>query len=142
MKKLKLLFLLILAIFLGLVIWDNWTFFSTKHALTINLKFRMYQLPEIENGLYLIGCFLIGFLVAYFGSLMARFRSKKAQKELILAVTEQKEAISSLKSEVEFLQRNSAKPKPVSTPESSQDQETVTNDDTTAVSPEPTVAQE
>lgn len=121
MKKIKIILILILVSALSLIIIENWSFFSTKHSISVFFKFNAfdkfinlfdYELPAIANGLYLLGCFLVGYLVASFSGLMTKFKANKIVKNLNSTVASQQEKLSSLRSEVEFLQRNSARPSP------------------------------
>ena len=109
MKKFKIvLFILVIAALAVLVI-GNFDFFSTRHSLQINLFNRfVYTFPAIFNGLYLLGCFLIGILLALYMTLMFRFRTHKELKLLKEKVSSQMDRIASLKKEVEFLQRNNS----------------------------------
>lgn len=106
MKKFKIAFFFLLLAAMGIMIWGNWTFFSTKQSLEVNLIYKVYTIPAIENGLYLLGFFLAGYLFASFSGLMTRFHAKKEISTLTETVKSQRENLSSLKKEVEFLQRN------------------------------------
>lgn len=108
MKKFKIALFFLLVIAFTILIWGNWEFFSTKNSLQINLIKFVYPLPAIYNGLYLLGCFLVGFLIAMFMGLMKRFQVDRNNKLLKEKVTNQLDRIASLKKEVEFLQRNNS----------------------------------
>ena len=82
MKQVKLIFWLLILGFMGLVFFQNKAFFLVKNSLQIDLWFEKYTIPEIANGLYFLGCFLIGLLLAYFYQLPERFRSGKNIKQL------------------------------------------------------------
>ncbi|MBU1169859.1 MAG: hypothetical protein KKD44_09890 [Proteobacteria bacterium] len=112
MKKFKIAFFFLLIAALGIMIKGNWIFFSTKHALVVNLIYKVYEIPAIENGLYLLGFFLSGYLIASFSGLMARFHAKKKIDTLKNTVSSQMEKLSSLNKEVEFLKRNHVRPTP------------------------------
>ncbi|WP_300672634.1 LapA family protein [Desulfoluna sp.] len=105
MKKFKiaLLFLILAALFV--VVYQNWTFFSAKQILAVDLKMKTFQTPDIATGLYFLGSFLIGFLLAYTAGLMARFKTKKAAKELNAVIDSQQEKISTLRGEMDLLKR-------------------------------------
>ena len=105
MKKLKiaLLFLILAALFV--VVYQNWVFFSATESLGVNLKLRMYQTPEIATGLFFIGCFLIGFIIAYASGLKAKFKASRMIKELNAVVDSQQEKISTLRGEMDLLKR-------------------------------------
>ncbi|VFQ45513.1 hypothetical protein [Desulfoluna butyratoxydans] len=112
MKKLKfaLIFLILVALFV--VAYQNWVFLRTTEALSVDLKVWGYQSPAIAHGLYFLGFFLLGFLLAYTSGLMARFRSSKMVKELNAVIDSQQEKISTLRGEMDLLKR-----RPVEAPE-------------------------
>ena len=112
MKKLKfaLLFLILVALFV--VAYQNRAFLLATEALSVDLKLWAYQSPAIAHGLYLLGFFLFGFLLAYTTGLMARFRSSKMVKELNAVIDSQQEKISTLRGEMDLLKR-----RPVDAPE-------------------------
>ncbi|MCG8470616.1 MAG: hypothetical protein MI742_02010 [Desulfobacterales bacterium] len=117
MKKVKIALFVVLLIAIGGVVYQNLTFFATKHALVVDLKFWAYATPEVANGLLLLGCFLIGFLSAYLGGLVARFKSGKVVKELNAVIDSQQEKISTLRGEMDILKRRPVQPEPVPQPE-------------------------
>ena len=125
MKKFKIVLYLLLIIALSILVWGNWDFFSARHVLQFNLVKVVYNIPAIPNGLYLLGCFLIGFLAASFRGLMKRFQDKKTNDMLKEKVTTQLDKIASLKKEVEFLQRNNNRTAQ-QTQQTAQTEETVT----------------
>lgn len=112
MKKLKfaLIFLILVALFV--VAYQNRVFLLTTEALSVDLKLWGYQSPAIAHGLYFLGFFLVGFLLAYTSGLMARFRSSKMVKELNAVIDSQQEKISTLRGEMDLLKR-----RPVEAPE-------------------------
>ena len=105
MKKLKiaLLFLILAALFV--VVYQNWVFFSTTKALGVNLKYRMYQTPEIATGLFFLGCFLVGFIIAYASGLRSKFKANRMVKELNSVIDSQQEKIATLRGEMDILKR-------------------------------------
>lgn len=109
MKKFKIVLFFLVIIALIILIAGNFTFFSTKQSLQINLLNKyIYKFPAIYNGLYLLGCFMVGILLTLFMTLMSRFKSKKEIDLLKEKVTSQLDRIASLKKEVEFLKRNNS----------------------------------
>lgn len=105
MKKVKIALFVVLLIAIGGVVYQNLPFFSAKHVLALNLKFWGYATPEIPNGFFLLACFLVGFLAAYIGGLMAKFKSNKMIKELNAVIDSQQEKISTLRGEMDILKR-------------------------------------
>ncbi|GAB6096880.1 hypothetical protein JCM14469_31330 [Desulfatiferula olefinivorans] len=116
MKKFKIAFFVLLVAALGIIIRGNWPFFSTQHPLTINLIYYSYTLPAVANGLFLLGCFLVGFLLAWFSGMFSRFQADKTIKGLRAAAKSQTDSIAALKKEVEFLKRNTGRPAEPSRP--------------------------
>ena len=82
MKQIKLIFWLLILGFMALVFFQNKEFFLAKNSLQIDLWFEKYTIQEIANGLYFLGCFLVGLLLAYFYQMPERFRSGKNIKQL------------------------------------------------------------
>jgi len=105
MKKVKfaLIFLILAALFV--VAFQNRAFLLTTESLTVDLTLWAYQAPAIAHGLYFLGFFLLGFLLAYTSGLMARFKSGKMVKELNAAIDSQQEKISTLRGEMDLLKR-------------------------------------
>ncbi|BCS96430.1 hypothetical protein DSLASN_20620 [Desulfoluna limicola] len=105
MKKFKiaLLFLILAALFV--VAYQNREFFLATQKLTVDLKVWGYQSPDIAHGLYFLGCFLVGFLLAYSSGLVAKFKSGKMVKELNAVIDSQQEKISTLRGEMDLLKR-------------------------------------
>lgn len=113
MKKFKiaLLFLILAALFV--VAYQNREFFLTAQKLTVDLKVWGYQTPDIPHGLYFLGCFLVGFLLAYASGLVAKFKSGKMVKELNAVIDSQQEKISTLRGEMDLLKRRPVAQEPV-----------------------------
>ncbi len=105
MKKFKIVLLFLILAVLLVVGYQNWDFFSATKSLVINLKLKSYQTPEIPHGLYFLGTFLIGFLMAYTTGLMAKFKTSKMIKELNGAIDSQQEKIATMRSEMDLLKR-------------------------------------
>ena len=103
MKKIKfLLFFLVLAM-AGVVVYQNWPYFSAKTLFGIDLKFNAYKSPEIANGLLLLGFFTTGFIISYINSLLYKFRTSKIVRELNSTIDSQQEKLSSFRGEIENL---------------------------------------
>ena len=82
MKKVKLAFWLILVGLMGIVFWQNQTFFLEKKSVGIDYFVGSYQSPELQIVLYLLIFFLAGLLISYFHSLSERFATRKTIKKL------------------------------------------------------------
>jgi uncharacterized integral membrane protein len=123
MKKVKAVFWLLVILFVALVVYQNLDYFLTKTSLQINLYFARYHTPALANGVLILGCFLIGFFIAYVVSLSERFRARKAVKSMNATVESHLEQISALRKEIEVIKRGepAAKPEPTETSETLQE---------------------
>ena len=108
MKKLKIVFWVIVLGFIAIIFLSNKDYLLAKQALQINLLYAdpVYTMP-LPNAIFFLVFFLSGFLIAYFISLSVRFKSKKTIKNLKAAATSQLKEIAVLKKEVESLQSGS-----------------------------------
>lgn len=129
MKKIKYLLYFVIFICLMIVVVSNWTFFSAMQALDINvyqptyswpfdLKLHKlaYHIPPAATGVYLLGCFIAGFLLSNFNNLVVRYKNTKQIKQLETANKAQTTKLEDLQKEVDFLQRNASKPSPAAAP--------------------------
>jgi uncharacterized integral membrane protein len=82
MKKVKIVFWLLVLGFMGLVFFQNQDYFLAKNSLRIDLWFQKYLIPETPNGLYFLAFFIIGLLIAYVYYLPERFRCNKSIRQL------------------------------------------------------------
>lgn len=105
MKKVKVIFWLLVVGFVALVVYQNKGYFLAQESLNINLYVAQYHTPQIATGILILSCFVVGFLIAYLMSLSERFKARKAVKTMEAAMKSQMEQISELKSEVENLKR-------------------------------------
>ena len=106
MKKLKYAFWLLLVVFIGLLVYQNLAFFSTKQSLHINLGFYEKSTPELTIGAIIAVFVGIGVLITlmfYFASRYDNFRSKKTIKELKNQLEESVGTMSQLKQEVALI---------------------------------------
>jgi len=113
MKKVKAAFWLVVLLFIGILVYQNWEYFSSQHSLSINLPLvDPYQIPESPNYLLFLICLLIGLLLPYIYSLVERFRLNKMIKKLSETTAAQQEEISGLKRELEMVQNRSVEDVP------------------------------
>jgi hypothetical protein len=103
MKKLKVVFWVIVLGFLALIIFQNQDFFMTKHSLVINLYFSKYFTPELHNAILFLAFFFAGLLIAYFFSLFPQFKANKTIKNQNVTISTQEQQLNNLKMEVEAL---------------------------------------
>lgn len=109
MNKIKYLLYVILIAALAILVIENPAFFMEKNALVFNLKFRIFNIPAIPTGLFILGAFVLGYFLAYVNSLFLRFQAKKTVKTISARMKVQLDELTSLRKEVEFLQRNPAR---------------------------------
>ncbi len=107
MKKAKIIVLLVVLGLIVLIGIQNRGVVLAKHQFGINLMFFSYLSPEVSNFVLLIGFFLVGLLLAYFSSLLGRFKAKKTIKELTGEVTSSREKIAALEKELAGLKAGS-----------------------------------
>lgn len=109
MKKVKIVFWVIVLVFAAVFVYQNKIFFMAKQSLSLKLPFlEVYHTPELPHAVIFLVFFLTGFLIAYFISLYERFKSKKTIKNLNTAAASQLEELATLKSELESLQSASS----------------------------------
>jgi len=100
MKKIKMVFLLIVIGLVGLVAYQNWPFLADKHSFGVNLIFKSYQSPPVSNILVLIVFFFIGLVLAYFSALTGQFKSRRTINNLKQQLALHKEKNSDLEKQL------------------------------------------
>jgi uncharacterized integral membrane protein len=109
MKKLKIVLWLIIIGFIAIIFFSNKDYLMAKQVFQIDFLYgEPLHTMELPNAIFFLAFFLTGFLIAYFISLSARFKSKKTIKNLNAAATSQLEEIAALKKEVESLKSGSS----------------------------------
>lgn len=103
MKKVKLAFWVIILALFGLLIYQNQTFFLTKHSLEIDLYFTAGRTIPVYNLVIVVAFFGFGLLIAYTSSLFERFRANKTIKELRGNVRSLQGTIDQMRQDVEAL---------------------------------------
>jgi hypothetical protein len=103
MKKIKILFWLIIIGLISLIFFQNKDFFFGSQALSINFVVKSYQTPEINIAILFAGFFAAGLLIAYFSSLLIRYKNTKTIKNLNNTIKEYYEKISSLENDIASL---------------------------------------
>ena len=103
MKKAKIAFWVILVAFVFLLAYQNWNFFMSTHGLRVNFLVKEYHTPELQNIVLFLIFFFAGLLIAYFFSLLDRFKSKKIIKNLTALLEENEKTTAALKSEIDSL---------------------------------------
>jgi hypothetical protein len=149
MKKFKIVFWILLLVFIALVIYQNQGLFMAKQHLVLKLPFidPLYT-PELQTAVFFIAFFLVGLLVAYFFSLLGQFKSRKTIKVLNASAAARTEELNALKAENAELKKAlpagegeaaaEAVPAPDPTPEDGAVEKADSNDKTTESSVEAT----
>ncbi|MBW2368732.1 MAG: LapA family protein [Deltaproteobacteria bacterium] len=119
MKKVKVVLWFILIGFVSLVFFQNQEFLLSKQTIALDLYLtEAFQSPELPNAVWFAAALFIGLLLAYFVSLVERFRSNKTIKELKSKLNSHADMVSRLRTELE-----STKISPPMEPEPSYDSE-------------------
>ena len=106
MKKVKIVFWLLLFGFIALIILQNKPFFMARHSFQLNLYLAgPYVTPELPNVVIFLAFFFCGLLIAYFYSLYGYFKQNKTIRNLNGTVSSQTDEIVSLRRQLEGLQR-------------------------------------
>ncbi len=100
MKKFKYGLWVILIALIGLLVYQNKSFFLTKYSLGLNLGFYQNVTPEVYNLVIIAVFFFCGMLITYGSSLFERYRAKKTIKTLQSTIDASSETIAELKKEV------------------------------------------
>lgn len=103
MKKFKYGLWAIFIALIGLLVYQNQSFFLTKYSLGLNLGFYQNYTPELYNLVIIAAFFFGGMLIAYGSSLFERYRAKKTNKTLQSTIDASSETIAALKKEVDAL---------------------------------------
>ena len=111
MKKFKIILALLIIAFIAVFMFQNEAYFQSRHSLVLNLLVTdPLTTPELPNAVICLSCFFIGILLAYFSSLMERYRTKKAVKEQNLALKSHQDTITDLKNQLERQQAVNKEP--------------------------------
>lgn len=89
--------------FIALIGFQNRIYLMEKQSLAVNLMMADYHTPEIPNAIFFLACFASGFLMAYFFSLIYRFKSSKTISDLNGCKETYLKAISALENEINML---------------------------------------
>jgi uncharacterized integral membrane protein len=104
MNKTKLVLWLIVAAFLGLVIFQNESFFMEQQSLRLNLWiFNEWMSPELPVAVIALGFLVFGLILAYLFGLPGRFNARKSIKRLNATVSSQTDELDKLNKEMNAL---------------------------------------
>jgi hypothetical protein len=82
MKKLKVIFGLLVFGVIVIIVTQNLDFFLQRYAIGIDIGFVSYRTPNLATVIYLLFFFFVGLLIAFLMGLSEKFRSRKAIREL------------------------------------------------------------
>ena len=112
MKMFKIVLALLIIAIIAVFMFQNEAYFQSRHSLVLNLLVTdPLTTPELPNAVICLASFFIGILLAYFSSLMQRFKTKKVVKELNATIKSHQDTITDLKNKLERGQMT-AKPEP------------------------------
>lgn len=121
MTKFKIIVWMLIFSFIGLVIFQNRSFFLADHSLAIDLGFVQKQTPPLPIALFFISFFLLGWLVAFLCNLSDRFKSVSQVNRLQKTLKSQQSAFESMKKDIEAL-KPKANEENVNTPQNIDDE--------------------
>jgi hypothetical protein len=92
MKKVKIIFGLLVLGMIVIIVAQNLDFFLQRYAIGIDIGLVKYHTPNLTTIIYLLFFFFAGLLIAFLMGLSERFKSKKSIRELteILAFEKKK----------------------------------------------------
>lgn len=103
MTKFKIILWMLVFSFIGLIIFQNQTFFLADHSIAIDLGFVQKQTPPLPIAVFFISFFLLGWLIAFLCNLSDRFRSVSQVNRLQKTLKTQQRAFESMKQDIEAL---------------------------------------
>lgn len=108
MKTIKYIFWLIILALLGILIYQNLTYFMTTTVLKFDLKVNSWNwtIPELQNIVYFGICFLLGLILAGIKGFAVKLRLKKEIKTKNTAIASLEKQVSVLKTELEVFQHD------------------------------------
>ena len=97
MKSVRPLLWSLLVIVSVVVVVQNFSLFTHKEALRLNLLIKEYQTGPIILTLYFLVFFLIGLLISYFYGVAERFKANRTIKSHLKTISRLEEEIRVLK---------------------------------------------
>lgn len=101
MKKVKLIFSVLVIALVVLLGWQNWEVIFHTYDLKVNLGFFHREAPSVPNFALLAGFFTVGLLLALFLMLPGRLKSRKLSKDLAQQLKLQKEKTEALERQLQ-----------------------------------------
>jgi lysylphosphatidylglycerol synthetase-like protein (DUF2156 family) len=103
MRKVKITFWVIILGFLTVLFYQNKDYFLSGHSLGIDLYFTQKTFPNLPNAVLFAVFFGAGWLIAYFFSLLNRYKASKTIKALKAEIASNQDSLAQVKREVEAL---------------------------------------
>ena len=102
MKKFKIALWLILIVLIVLLFFENKEFLLQPQSFNFGPFMETpYQSQALPHAVWFLACFIVGLLIAYFFSLMERFKSNRITKDLRAKNESLLDLISQLRKELE-----------------------------------------
>lgn len=96
MKKVKIVFGLLVLGLIGLFVYQNLGFLLQRHDIGINIGLADYHIKNQPMAIYLLAVFFVGLLTAFSFSLAGKFKSKKAIRDLTRQIEAEKKRAQEL----------------------------------------------
>ncbi|MDP2644601.1 MAG: LapA family protein [Desulfobacterales bacterium] len=103
MKRIKIIFWVVVFVFIGIVIFQNHDFFQKKQSFHINLLVSDYKTPDLPHAVIFLFSFLAGLFLAYFFSVLEGVKYRRVIKNLNKSVENHLEEMGRLKEEMKIL---------------------------------------
>ncbi|VEN72747.1 conserved hypothetical protein [Candidatus Desulfarcum epimagneticum] len=123
MKKMKMVFFVVLAGLCAALFFQNQEFFLTRKSLGIDLWAAAYRTPEISILILALALFVSGVLIGAFFSLSKQMKQKKSIRILTADLKVHRQKIDELEKRLEFPGSPAAQT-PVEEPEARETRET------------------
>lgn len=103
MRIFKIAIWIILIALFGLAVYQDQTFFLSRHTLAVHIGSSVYQTAQLPLVVFFASFFLLGWLMAYLFGLLDRYRVGRSNKQLRATTASQQEALDSLKKEMDLI---------------------------------------
>jgi hypothetical protein len=100
MKKVKIVFGLLVFGVIVIIVSQNLDFFFRRYAIGIDVGVASYHTPNLATVIYLLFFFFAGLMIAFLMGLSEKFRSKKIIRELNDTLALEKKKVMDLEAEL------------------------------------------
>jgi hypothetical protein len=104
MKKVKIVFWLLLLGVIVIVVAQNLDFFLKRYAVGIDIGLVSYHTPNLATAIYLLFFFFTGGLIVFLMGLSERFTSKKTIRELKDTIAAENKKVMDLEARLSAIQ--------------------------------------